>query len=1087
MRAYYFFSVIERLHTHIAVVFFTVYLLLSSNVLVIAQHKGNPFISRYTPEEYGASRQIFAVVQDSRGRLYIANVDGILIYDGTFWEKIQTPDNSYVRALAIDDNDRVYAGAYNDFGVLEANALGQIKFKSLIHLLPEADRENIENIWAIRTAKDVVYFQGRSDIYAYQNGKITKISYPNKINRISIINDQLYLSDEVTGLSHYQNGEFKPLPNGDYFIGKNIYDIHQREQQKLLLVSRRHGVFQYDFNTKNAAPITEIPSSATTSFVYSNHMTPQGDLALGTWNNGLYLYPPKGAPQVINAAQGLSHNRVITVNSINNQNLFVGTQEGFSYVETATPVVFWNADNGLPGRVTDMERVGDKLFISTESGLFYIDQEGLLHSVAAVQVQDIWDLLALPESLGGNLLIGTNLGVFEYDGQATQRISAQSCVALAYSEQFPSSVFYCSKKLVRLQRTNDAWKQTILTPLNDAWSLAIDPQKNIWVGTYTNGVCRIQAQDLNTSDTLPAERITYYDTTHQLTSFSNKVIDYNQEVIILNENGGVFQFNATANQFALHPRFQQAFGQDSVLLSALAKLPESTTAWFESEKGLGYFTDTQQASYQYINRIENAPSFDTKIYPDQDGVVWVGSAKGLFRYDSKKAQDYQSPLFTHIKKVTIKKDSLIYGGFPVSQAYELPYAIGNIIFKYSATSYDKSDQIRYSYFLEGNDEDWSEWTTETKKEYTNLWEGEYTFRVKAQDRYLNVTEEASFSFEVLAPWYRTSLAYLAYLVVGGLIIWLLLRLNSARLRAANERLEQIVSQRTAELKDKNHEVLQQNEELQQQQEEIITQRDYIEQQNIVLQEHNQKITDSIRYAKTIQTGILPFQERLTTNLKDYFIIYRPKDIVSGDFYWFENVGNIKLFALADCTGHGVPGAFMSMIGAAILNDIVLKSNITSPAKILTELHFVIQKVLKSQNRDGMDIGICAWEEKADGQISLRYAGAKRPLYWVKNGQLEAVKGIRRSIGGHMVNEVSFYDTELTLSPNTLLYLSSDGYVDQNGSTNHRRIGTKKLIKLLEQLHASPLDEQKKALEEFLDDYQGSAPQRDDIALIGFRI
>ena len=1057
---------------------------------ILAQYSGRPFISNYSPEEYQASRQIFAAVQDSKGILYIANVDGVLVHDGEFWQKVQTPANSYVRSLAIDKDDRVYAGAYDDFGVLEPNDLGQIGFRSLINLLSEEDRKKIENIWSIQTIDSIIYFQAKTAIFQYDGQKVTKIPYSGSINRTSVIGNKLYLVDETKGVFVMKGKEFELIPKGNFFIGKHIYNIYQNNAESLFLVSRTQGVFLYHIQEQSITQVNEIPPASTTSIVYSSCLTDNGMLALGTLDKGLHLLTKNKDYQVLDESTGLANNRVISVAQMNNGNLFIGTQSGFSYVETATPVTYWDENNGLPGRITAMARFKGRLYVATEQGLFYFDNQGKVN-VLEGEFGDIWDLFPLPEKMGGKLLIGTSGGVIEYDGTTKKNLSFKSCVDFAYSERFPQSVFFCNQSLVRLQYENGSWREQNLAPINDSWSIMLDDWRNIWIGTYTNGVCRVDANNLNEVDSISKNQISYYGTDHQLASLSNKVVDYNGELVVLNENKGVYQFNYETNQFDHHPIFQEALAEDTVLLSALAKSSDYPTTWFESESGLGFFTKEdgklQPSSFKYINRIGNPPSFDTKIYPDQDGIVWVGSAKGLFRYDSQKAKAFSNPMQIHIRRVSIKKDSLIYGGYPVNQEYILPYAIGNIIFKYAATSFDKGEKVYYSYFLEGNDDDWSEWTDEVKKEYTNLWEGDYAFKVKARNRYGEITEEATFRFEVLSPWYRTKVAYLLYITLGILLLWGLLRLNSARLRAANERLEKTVAQRTLELKEKNDEVTIQNEELQQQQEEIIAQRDYIEQQKNQLQERNNQITDSIRYAETIQQGILPFSERLDKNLSDYFILYRPKDIVSGDFYWFERAGDIKLFALADCTGHGVPGAFMSMIGVAALNDIVLKSKITAPAQILKEVSIVLRRVLKGNVHDGMDIGICVWENTTDGKIKLTYSGAKRPLYWINNGDLEVIKGTRKSIDGGIAKEVAFEENTLILEPGTLLYLSSDGFADQNGEKNHKRIGSRKLMNYLLEIHSKPLNEQQRLLNEFLDKYQGEAKQRDDISLVGIQL
>ncbi|MGB0523630.1 MAG: 7TM diverse intracellular signaling domain-containing protein [Flammeovirgaceae bacterium] len=315
--------------------------------------------------------------------------------------------------------------------------------------------------------------------------------------------------------------------------------------------------------------------------------------------------------------------------------------------------------------------------------------------------------------------------------------------------------------------------------------------------------------------------------------------------------------------------------------------------------------------------------------------------------------------------------------------------------------------------------------------------------------------------------------------------------NARILREQNSILEEKVIERTREIEQQKEEILTQNEELHQQQEEIITQRDYIEEQNVDLRHKNEQITDSIRYAKTIQEALLPFKTRLSENLSEYFIIYRPKDIVSGDFYWFEKIGNKNLMAVVDCTGHGVPGGFMSMIGISVLNDIVIKNQIIDPATILFQLDETINKVLKQDeegNQDGMDLAFCTFETLDTGQVKVIFAGAKRPLYYAEYGQeeIQELKGDRCAIGGYHAREVMFTNQEVMLPKGSVLYLTTDGIADQH-NTQNQKFGSPRLKNLLSRIHHLPMAGQQKTIIEVLELHQQDQIQRDDIAVVGIRL
>jgi serine phosphatase RsbU (regulator of sigma subunit) len=274
-------------------------------------------------------------------------------------------------------------------------------------------------------------------------------------------------------------------------------------------------------------------------------------------------------------------------------------------------------------------------------------------------------------------------------------------------------------------------------------------------------------------------------------------------------------------------------------------------------------------------------------------------------------------------------------------------------------------------------------------------------------------------------------------------------------------------------------------------------------QKQVIESRNRNITDSIRYASRIQQAILPLPEKLANNLgkRDYFIFYQPKDIVSGDFYFLEEVnqpdgGRIVYLAAADCTGHGVPGALMSMIGSQLLQETIAQHRVLEPHLVLESLHQGVLRVLKqreTRTNDGMDLALVALHQVPDADHfgSLTFAGAKNELIYFQDQTCHEVRGDRRSIGGQ---ESRHQDTKpftphhLSLGGQpTVCYLFSDGYRDQMGGPEGRKFGSKQLRALLQEVHLLPMEEQKDILAQRIKDWLGDRPQIDDILVIGLRV
>lgn len=293
------------------------------------------------------------------------------------------------------------------------------------------------------------------------------------------------------------------------------------------------------------------------------------------------------------------------------------------------------------------------------------------------------------------------------------------------------------------------------------------------------------------------------------------------------------------------------------------------------------------------------------------------------------------------------------------------------------------------------------------------------------------------------------------------------------------------------LMQKNNEVESQSEELQQVNSELITQKNYIQQQN-------DYITDSILYSKRIQNAMLPAFKGLRTNF-DFFLIYKPKDIVSGDFYWGEQVkvGNLdyKFIAVVDCTGHGVPGALLSIVGSRILTEIVKLNKIYEPAEILISLNEMIRRVLKQDksdgefsSNDGMDVSLCRIENKKDG-YDFVFAGAKQSVFFYDNDKkiVQRFRGSRLSIGGKFLNKTDKFESHKIFgTTGDVLYFLTDGFIDQN-DYKRRRFGTTRFIQLISRIGNLTASEQRSIFEQELTKWQGSESQRDDITLLGLRI
>lgn len=298
---------------------------------------------------------------------------------------------------------------------------------------------------------------------------------------------------------------------------------------------------------------------------------------------------------------------------------------------------------------------------------------------------------------------------------------------------------------------------------------------------------------------------------------------------------------------------------------------------------------------------------------------------------------------------------------------------------------------------------------------------------------------------------------------------------------------QIYQRNIEEQRDKLREL---NEEVRQQHEEISQQRDNLSLQNEIVEAKNNQITESITYAQRIQRAILPDMAEMKQALPEHFILFKPRDIVSGDFYWFHHEADMSIFALADCTGHGVPGAMMSMLGINLLEQIVVENNILMPQLILQQLNQRIGKVLKQengQNQDGMDMALCAFHHPSK---TLHFAGAANSLLLINTTGLQEIKANKEHIGGRQPrHSVEFQLQTLTLQEPTMVYLTTDGYKDQFGGKLNRKFMSANLKSVLLQIYLLPMQDQLQFLENTIEQWmqEGKEQQIDDISLLGVRL
>ncbi|MEA2041716.1 MAG: SpoIIE family protein phosphatase, partial [Bacteroidota bacterium] len=506
-------------------------------------------------------------------------------------------------------------------------------------------------------------------------------------------------------------------------------------------------------------------------------------------------------------------------------------------------------------------------------------------------------------------------------------------------------------------------------------------------------------------------------------------------------------------------------------------------------------TSRRYKNSEYLNLFNKIRT----IYSDQTKNIWlINQSQELYKISQDTTLTDSVNFQVYITSVTDKKDSLYIPEHP-----RFSFDRNAVRIKLSAPCYLSNQGTQYRYKIQGLDnyEDWSPWSENPIIELSFIPSGNYKLVVNAKNILGDISDEKTMKLSVEIPFTETEMFYFIVSLSGLALFLLIFFAGRYRLKLKNKKLEAIITERTKEITEKNTELQTQKEEIETQRDtlagqkdEIESQRDSLSEKNVEIEKQNKHITDSISYAKNIQQAILPTQLQIKNLLPDNFIYYRPKDIVSGDFYWFAERKDSVYFAAADCTGHGVPGAFMSMLGVSLLNNIVNSSRKKElmPSDILSQLTEQIIESLHQtgdpdEAKDGMDISLCKIDRKTNKAV---FAGAFNPLYLVWNDEIRVIEPNRRPVGIYEFQDKvkPFKDEAFDVRKGDMLYSFSDGYVDQFGGKRGRKFNIGNFKKLLLKIHKLPLEEQQKKIHETMHLWMKDEPsQIDDMLIVGVRI
>jgi ligand-binding sensor domain-containing protein/serine phosphatase RsbU (regulator of sigma subunit) len=1024
----------------------------------VSRYDGTSF-RNFTTSQGLANNSVYSIIEDKRGKLWFGTYGGgVSCYDGTSFTNFSTANglaNNYVLSITEDKSGNLLFGTKS--GVLRYDGTFFSNFTTEKGLANNSvisiAKDKSGHLWFGTYGGGVLRYDGKSfSNYATVQGLANNVV-------MCITEDKrghLWFGTDGGGVSRYDGKSFTNFSTAQGLANNNVYSITQDKTGNLWFGSAGGGVSRYDGKS------------------FTNFTT----------------------------AQGLTNNIVLSINEDKTGNLWLGSEGGRLSRYDGTSFTNFTTAKGLANNVvlSILEDKTGKLWLGTRGdGVLRYDGTSFSNFTKAEGLSNNV-VISISEDKRGNLWFGTaGDGVSRYDGKSfTNFTTAQGLannIVLSITEDKTGNLWFGTygggvSRYDGKSFTNYTTAQGLAN--NFVFSITEDKTRHLWFGTDGGGVSRYDGESFSNftiADGLPDNAVT-------------QLIIAKEQNIAIGTNLGVGVL--------------VAFTKKSEVKTTKHPIPAVNNLNNEELKDYEPVIEVYNSATGYP--VKDVNSGGHAMFMDSKGIIWMatGSDKtALVRFDYTALNKNTNPLAVVIQSIKINGETICWYNlnrnlsdsatkaqqemmafgkalsaqeresfssrfnqiqfdsiakfYPLPKHLILPYKHNHISFEFAAIEPARPYLVKYQYILEGYDKEWSQLTNKTDVSFGNIYEGTYTFKLKAQSPFGIWSEPISYTFKVLPPWWRTWWMYTVYAIMAIALVLSIVWWNSRKLKARAKELSQEVKKATVT---------------------IVKQKEIVEEQKQVVEEKHKEITDSINYAERIQRALLASKALLDENLNDYFIVFKPKDVVSGDFYWATKLSNNN-FALvtADSTGHGVPGAIMSILNISCLEKSVEVEKLSAPHEILNHTRSRIIETLKNDGsaeggKDGMDGSLLSFDFKTN---VLQCASANNPIWIVRNKKLIEIKADRFPIGKHERDKTPFTLHTINLQKGDVVYTLTDGFPDQFGGLTGKKFKHKHLKEFLLDIANEPMQTQQQKLNAAFISWKGDLEQVDDVCLIGVKI
>ena len=749
---------------------------------------GLPAIRNYKSNDYNAATQIYDAKQDKEGILYFANDDGLLTFDGGYWKVYPMPNHTSIKSIAIGADGKIYAGGQDEVGYFYPNQYGVLKFHSIKQLLPQKARQ-FADIWDIVIDGDQIFFRTIEAIFQYKNNHITVFDAPDGWKYLTKVNQSVFAFDKETGLSVFRNNHWEQQVGK--MPGMRITGITKFSGDTVLVTTQKQGIYLLHGQTFTKKA-TQVDAIIANDLVNCAQRLDSNKFAIGTAANGVLIVDAKGQLlQRLSNVEGLQNSNVYRILADHDKNLWLGLENGVSFINTNTSVKSIYPVKGNQTVSTAIRIFENKLYIGTSNGLFStpidLSKKDISNSndrftqIANTKGQ-VWSL----NEIDHQLFLGHQDGAFLINNnQAIPLMTRQGVWSLQPFPTIHQIIAGTYTGLELINKSNDGHytdggkPDGVYESLNN---ITIDDDGNVWASHPYRGLFKMQLS----ADKKNVIHYKNYTQSNGLPSTQNNHVYFINHQLLAATEKGIYEHDKASDKFIASRFYAPVFNNTAVeFLTRDGK----ENIWFVNNRRVGVI-DFSKKNTQKPYTVIYFPELTDQtvkgvefIYPYDNENIFIGSNNGVFHLNYSQYTQSATPLKVVLSsvKAIAEKDSLLFGGYffnadnagadqSLKQVVSLPNKWNAFHFEYSSSLYAQKNNIEFRYKLKGFDQEWSAWSTKTEKDYTNLSYGIYTFTVIARDNLGNESQPVSYTLIITPAWYQTAWIYLFYLIVAVVLI-----------------------------------------------------------------------------------------------------------------------------------------------------------------------------------------------------------------------------------------------------------------------------------------------------------------------------